>query len=171
MINKEKIKNLTREFLIAIGENPDRDGLKDTPQRVANMCEEMFLGAGYPENNLVTTFSEPKSSGNLVEINNIPVRSVCEHHLLPFFGFANIKYIPKNGKILGLSKFARIVDFLSRKPQVQENLTSEIADYLWEVLDPIGLEITLECTHTCMTVRGVKAENSVTKTTAKRGDI
>ena len=170
-MNNEKIKNLTREFLIAIGENPDRDGLKDTPQRVATMCEEMFSGLNRPEDNLVTTFSEPHSSGNIVEINKIPVRSVCEHHLLPFFGFANIKYIPKNGKILGLSKFARIVDFLSRKLQVQENLTSEIADYLWEILNPLGIEVSLECTHTCMTVRGVKAESSTTKTTAKRGDI
>lgn len=171
MINKEKIKNLTREFLIAIGENPDRDGLKDTPQRVADMCEEMFLGLSLPKDNLVTTFSEPRSNGNIVEINNLPVRSVCEHHLLPFFGFANIKYVPKNGKILGLSKFSRIVDFLSRRPHVQENLTSEIADYLWEILEPISVEVTLECTHTCMTVRGVKTESSMTKTTAKRGDI
>ena len=171
MLDKEKIKNITREFLIAIGENPEREGLKDTPERVANMCEEMFLGLDCPKNNLVVTFSEPKSSGNIVEVNKIPVRSVCEHHLLPFFGFANIKYIPQNGKILGLSKFARIVDFMSRKPHVQENLTSEIADYLWEILSPIGIEVSLECTHTCMTVRGVKAENSTTKTTSKRGEI
>lgn len=171
MLDKEKIKKLTREFLIAIGEDPEREGLKDTPKRVANMCEEMFSGLGEPEDNLVGTFSEPKSTGSIVEIGKIPVRSVCEHHLLPFFGFANIKYIPKNGKILGLSKFARIVDFLSRKPQVQENLTSEIVDYLWKILDPIGVEVGLECTHTCMTVRGVRAENSITKTTAKRGEI
>jgi len=171
MLDKEKIKKLTHEFLIAIGENPKREGLKDTPERVANMCEEIFSGLESPEENLITTFSEPKSSGNTVEILKIPVRSVCEHHLLPFFGFANIKYIPKNGKILGLSKFARIVDFLSRKPQVQENLTSEIADYLWKVLSPTYVEVSLECTHTCMTVRGVKTEDSITKTTAKRGDF
>lgn len=171
MLDKEKIKKLAHEFLIAIGENPERAGLKDTPERVANMCEEMFSGLNNPGNNLVTTFSEPNSSGNIVEINKIPVRSVCEHHLLPFFGFANIKYIPKNGKILGLSKFARIVDFLSRKPHVQENLTSEIADYLWKILSPIGMEVSLQCTHTCMTIRGVKAEDSITRTTAKRGDI
>ncbi|MBR2734742.1 MAG: GTP cyclohydrolase I [Clostridia bacterium] len=171
MLDKEKIKKLTHEFLIAIGENPDREGLKNTPERVANMCGELFSGLDSPEDNLVATFSEPKSNGNIVEISKIPVRSICEHHLLPFFGFANIKYIPKNGKILGLSKFARIVDFLARKPQVQENLTSEIADYLWDLLSPVGVEVTLECTHTCMTVRGVKAENSATKTTAKRGDI
>lgn len=171
MLDKEKIKKLTHEFLIAIGENPQREGLKDTPERVANMCAEMFSGLESPEENLVTTFSEPNSIGNVVEIGKIPVRSVCEHHLLPFFGFANIKYIPGNGTILGLSKFARIVDFLSRKPSVQENLTSEIADYLWKVLSPIGVEVSLECTHTCMTVRGVKAENSATKTTAKRGEI
>lgn len=171
MLDKEKIKNLTREFLIAIGENPDRDGLRDTPERVANMCAEIFSGLSRPEDNLVTTFHEPKSNGNLVEVTKIPVRSVCEHHLLPFFGFASIKYIPKGGKILGLSKFARIVDFLSRKPQVQEALTSEIADYLWETLSPIGLEVSLECTHTCMTIRGIKAEDSSTKTTATRGEI
>ena len=171
MLDKEKIKNLTREFLIAIGENPEREGLKNTPERVANMCEEIFSGLENPKDNLIATFSEPKSSGSIVEINKIPVRSVCEHHLLPFFGFADIKYIPKNGKILGLSKFARIVDFLARKPQVQENLTSEIADYLWKALSPVGLEVSLECAHTCMTIRGVKAENSTTKTTSKRGDI
>ena len=135
------------------------------------MCEEIFSGLESPKDNLIATFSEPKSSGNTVEINKIPVRSVCEHHLLPFFGFAEIKYIPKNGKILGLSKFARIVDFFARKPQVQENLTSEIADYLWKTLSPVGLEVSLECTHTCMTIRGVKADSSTTKTTAKRGDI
>jgi len=171
MFDKQKIQKLTHEFLVAIGENPEREGLKDTPERVANMCEEMFSGLSLAKDDLVTTFSEPKSSGNIVEINGIPVRSVCEHHLLPFFGFAKIKYIPKNGKILGLSKFARIVDFFSRKPQVQENLTSEIADYLWEVLSPIGVEVSLECTHTCMNIRGVKVENSITKTTAKRGDF
>ncbi|MDO4200105.1 MAG: GTP cyclohydrolase I [Clostridia bacterium] len=171
MLDKEKIKKLTHEFLVAIGENPEREGLKNTPERVANMCEEMFSGLGCAEDNLITTFSEPNSSGNTVEITKIPLRSICEHHLLPFFGFANIKYIPKNGKILGLSKFARIVDFLAKKPHVQENLTSEITDYLWEVLEPIGVEVSLECTHTCMTIRGVKAENSTTKTTVKRGDI
>ncbi len=171
MLDKEKIRKLTYEFLVAVGENPEREGLKGTPERIANMCEEMFSALNHFEDNLVTTFAEPNSSGTIVEISEIPVRSICEHHLLPFFGFANIKYIPKNGKILGLSKFARIVDFFSRKPQVQENLTSEIADYLWKILSPVGLEVSLECTHTCMNIRGVKTENSSMKTTAKRGDF
>lgn len=170
MINKDKIKELAREFLIAIGEEPEREGLKNTPIRVAEMCEELFSNQ-ISEEHLATTFCEPESDGNIVEINNIPVRSICEHHLLPFFGYANIKYIPKDGKILGLSKFSRIVDYFSKKPQVQENLTSEVAEYLWTVLSPEGLEVTLECTHTCMTIRGVKSINSTTKTTRKIGDI
>ena len=171
MVNKNKIKELTREFLIAIGENPDRLGLKNTPERVANMCNEMFSSLDGTDENLMTTFFEEKSEENTITVSNLPVFSVCEHHLLPFFGDATIKYIPRNGKILGLSKFARIVNFFARKLQIQENLTLEIVDYLWENLNPIGLEVTLDCVHTCMTVRGVKAMNSSTKTTIKRGEI
>ena len=171
MIDKNRIKELTRDFLIAIGDNPNRPGLQGTPERVADMCEEMFSGVNNEHENLITTFFEPNSEENVITISDIPVRSVCEHHLLPFFGNATIKYIPQNGKILGLSKFARIVDFFARKPQIQEKLTLEIADYLWKNLNPTGLEVTLDCTHTCMTVRGVKAADSSTKTTIKRGDI
>ncbi len=171
MVDKNKIEKLTYEFLIAIGESPEREGLKDTPKRVAKACEELFGGLDNKEPNLIKEFYEPKVYNEIVEVNDIPVFSVCEHHIMPFFGKASIKYKPKNKCVLGLSKFARIVDHFSKKPQIQEKLTAEIADYIWENLSPFGVEVTLECTHTCMTGRGVKSRESTTRTTIKRGDI
>ena len=171
MVDKKKIEQLTKEFLLAIGENPERSGLEGTPKRVSEMCEELFSGMNNEPENLVTKFTAPSGENNIIEVDNIPVYSLCEHHLLPFFGSAKIRYIPRNGQVLGLSKFARIVDFFARKLQVQENLTFEIAEYLCKTLNPKGIEITLRCTHTCMTVRGVKASESITTTSIKRGEI
>ena len=172
MIDKQKIQELTYEFLKAIGENPEREGLLDTPKRVANMCEEIFGSVNFKNSDMkLKKFTESCCNSGTVEIKNIPVFSVCEHHLLPFFGDATIKYIPRNDTILGISKFSRVVDNFSRKPQLQERLTAEILDYLWKELSPKGLKVTLECKHMCMIMRGVKSINSATVTSAVKGEI
>ena len=172
MINKQKIKSAVLDILEALGENPNREGLKKTPNRVANMCEEIFGGLNKIPDNIITTFKDDTYRNNtVIEIENIPVNSICEHHLLPFVGTATIKYIPKNGAILGLSKFLRIVNYFSSKPQMQERLTSEIAEFLFSKLEPKGVKVTLECEHLCMTMRGVKSRGAVTKTEVTIGDI
>lgn len=171
MIDKNKIQSLTYELLKAIGENPEREGLKETPQRIAQMYEEICSGLHNSPDNLIKLFTETSNISGLIEIRDIPVYSICEHHLLPFMGTANIKYIPKNGVILGISKFARIVNHFARKPQVQERLTSEIAEFLFSKLDAKGVEVTIECTHMCMVMRGAKAMGSTTKTTSVFGSM
>lgn len=172
MIDKEKIKSAVLNILEAIGENVDREGLKETPKRVANMCEEIFCGLQKLPDNIVTTFkNNTYDSASAIEINNIPVRSICEHHLLPFVGTATIKYIPKDGVVLGLSKFSRIVNYFSSKPQMQERLTSEIAEFLFSKLNPKGIKVKLECEHMCMSIRGVKSIGVLTKTEITLGDI
>lgn len=171
MINTEKIKQLTYELLEALGENPQREGLKDTPERVAKMYLELCSGLNEPTSSLIKTFKENKNQNDLIEIQDIPVYSLCEHHLLPFTGTASIKYIPQDSVIMGLSKFARVVDHFARKPQVQERLTAQIADFIFLNLSAKGVEVTLECEHLCMTMRGIKALGSSTKTTATRGNI
>lgn len=171
MTDKNKIQSLTYELLKAIGENPEREGLKDTPRRIAEMCEEIFSGVNTNPENFVKLFKEDSQTSDIVEINDIPVYSVCEHHLLPFFGKANIKYIPKDGNIMGISKFPRIVNCFAAKPQVQERLTREIAEFLFNKLNPQGIKVTLECSHMCMIMRGIKAQGSMTKTTSVFGNI
>ncbi len=171
MIDKDKIQHLTYELLKALGENPEREGLKETPKRVANMYAEICSGLENSPENLIKFFDETSHTSDLIEVNNIPVNSICEHHLLPFVGTASIKYIPRNGVILGLSKFARVVDYFSKKPQVQERLTYEIAEFLFSKLNAQGVKVTLECTHTCMTIRGAKANGSTTKTVSIFGNI
>ena len=164
MIDIDKIKSLTLEFIKAIGEDPTREGLKETPERVAKMCKEIFAGLEKPPENMIKTFTEDLTTNNIVEIPNIPVNSVCEHHLLPFVGTATVKYIPNNGKIMGLSKFVRVVDYFSRRPQVQERLTKQIAEFLFSKLSAKYVEVILECEHMCMTMRGVKTSGIATKT-------
>jgi len=151
-----RIEALVREFIKSIGEDPEREGLRDTPARVARMWVEE-LAAGYGEDpwRYVKVFREGEGSGGLVVVRDIPVRSVCEHHLMPFFGYAHIAYVP-NGAVLGFSKFARIVDVFARRLQIQERLTREVADFLYEALKPKGVMVVIDAIHTCALVRGVE---------------
>ena len=160
-----------RELLVAVGEDPDRDGLRDTPARVARAYAEMFSGLGRdPREVLTTTFDEGHEE--MVLVKDIPVYSQCEHHLLPFHGVAHVGYIPaKDGRIAGLSKLARLVDLYARRPQVQERMTSQIADALVEVLGAAGVIVVVECEHLCMSMRGVRTPGSRTVTSAVRGQM
>lgn len=168
-IDQPRIRAAVRELLAAIGEDPDREGLLDTPDRVARACEEIFGGTQEdPSAHLLRQFSEPGNE-NMVIVKDIPFSSMCEHHLLPFTGRAHICYLPRDGKITGLSKLARCVEGYARRPQVQERLTQQIADALVRRLDPLGVLVVLEATHTCMTMRGIKSAGSSTVTSAVRG--
>lgn len=167
-MDKEKIMQAVRDILIAVGENPDREGLKETPKRVANMYEEIFAGLNDDPKRHLKFFDE-KSNDEMVVVRDIPFSSMCEHHLLPFVGKAHIAYIPSDNKIIGLSKLARIVDSFAKKPQVQERLTHDIADFLNESMNPKGVAVFIEAEHSCMTMRGAKAAGSKTQTSALRG--
>jgi GTP cyclohydrolase I len=156
-----------REILVAIGENPDRDGLKNTPQRIARMYTELFAGLFEdPSRHMDVGFTEKYDE--MVILRNISFYSMCEHHLLPFMGKAHVAYLPR-GKIIGLSKIARVVEAFALRPQLQERLTGQIADLLMEKLDAKGAAVIIEATHTCMTIRGVKKPGSVMVTSAMRG--
>jgi GTP cyclohydrolase I len=166
-IDLPRIERAVREILIAIGEDPERDGLRTTPQRVARMYAELFSGLhDDPQRHLKTAFDE--GHHEMVVLRNIPFNSMCEHHLMPFEGKAHIAYIP-GGRILGLSKLARIVDVYSHRPQVQERLTAQVADLLAERVQVKGCAVVLEAVHTCMTCRGVRKPGSVMVTSALRG--
>lgn len=167
-MDKERIQNAVREILIAVGEDPDREGLLETPKRVANMYEEIFAGLTEDPKQHIKLFNE-LSNDEMVIVKDIPFYSMCEHHLLPFFGKAHIGYIPSDNKIIGLSKLARIVDNFAKKPQVQERLTSDIADFLNDNLQPKGVAVIMEAEHMCMTMRGARAAGSKTQTSALRG--
>lgn len=167
-MDKERIQNAVREILIAVGENPDREGLLETPKRVANMYEEIFAGLTEDPKQHIKLFNE-QSNDEMVIVKDIPFYSMCEHHLLPFFGKAHIGYIPSDNKIIGLSKLARIVDNFAKKPQVQERLTSDIADFLNDNLQPKGVAVIMEAEHMCMTMRGARVAGSKTQTSALRG--
>ncbi len=169
-MDNERIENAVREILLAIGEDPDRDGLKETPRRVAQMYEEIFAGLSDDPKQYVKIFSESESD-EVVIVRDIPLYSMCEHHLLPFSGKAHIAYIPSDGKIIGLSKTARIVSSFAKRPQVQERLTSQIADFLNDELQPKGVAVLIEAEHLCMSMRGIKAAGAKTKTSALRGVI
>ena len=163
------VERAIRDLLIAIGENPDRDGLQDTPARVARGYAEMFRGLQQrPEEVLTTTFD--LGHNELVLVKDIAMYSTCEHHLLPFFGMAHVGYIPNaNGRITGLSKLARVVDVFARRPQVQERLTTQIAESLMTILEPMGAIVVIEAEHMCMSVRGVRQPGAKTVTSAVRG--
>ena len=166
-MDKQRIENAVREILIAVGENPDREGLVETPARVARMYEEIFSGLeDNPERHL-KLFDE--KANEMVIVRDIPLYSMCEHHLLPFIGKAHIAYIPSDGKVIGLSKLARIVDSFAKRPQLQERLTSQIADFLNDSLNPMGVAVVIEAEHLCMTMRGARASGSQTRTSALRG--
>ncbi|MCA9243198.1 MAG: GTP cyclohydrolase I FolE [Phycisphaerales bacterium] len=162
-----RIERAVREILLAIGEDPDRDGLQKTPNRVARMYTELFHGLHEdPDRHLETVFDE--NHHELVVLRDIPFNSMCEHHLMPFEGKAHLAYIP-GGKIVGLSKLARIVDGYAARPQVQERLTTQIADLLAEKVHAQGAAVVIEAVHTCMTCRGVRKPGSVMVTSALRG--
>lgn len=168
-MDKAKIEEGVRLILEGIGENPNRDGLLKTPGRVARMYEEIFSGMDLdPRRHFETTFDEHHEE--MVIVRDIPFYSMCEHHLLPFFGLAHVAYIPaSNGRICGLSKLARLVDEFAKRPQVQERLTSQVADTLIEELKPQGALVVLEAEHLCMSMRGIKKPGSKTTTSAVRG--
>ena len=169
--DQQKIENAIREIIIAIGEDPDRDGLQDTPARVARAYKEMFSGLYQrPEEVLATTFD--LNHNELVIVKNIDIFSVCEHHLLPFVGKASVGYIPNNnGQITGLSKLARLIDVYAKRPQVQERLTSQVADALMRILKPQGVIVVIECEHFCMSMRVVSKPGSKTTTSVVRGNL
>ncbi len=163
-----KIENAVRDILEAIGEDPEREGLLETPQRVARMYAEVFAGLHRDINKDIKVF-HGEGNDEMILIGDIPFYSMCEHHLLPFHGKAHVVYIPRDGKIFGLSKVARIVDTLSRKPQLQEKLTSEIADAIERAVDARSVCVVLEAEHLCMTMRGIRKPGSKTVTSAMRG--
>lgn len=167
-VNKGQIEEAVRLILEAIGEDPNREGLLDTPKRVAKMYEEVFVGINQdPKQYFETIFGEEHEE--LVLVKDISFYSMCEHHLVPFFGHAHVAYIPRNGKVTGLSKLARAVEAVSRRPQLQERITSTIADSIMDTLDPHGVMVVVEAEHMCMTMRGVKKPGSKTVTSAARG--
>lgn len=168
-VDLPRIERAVREILIAVGEDPDRDGLRQTPSRVARAYAELFAGLRVdPAQVLATTFEA--NHEELVLVRDIDVMSLCEHHLLPFHGVAHIGYIPgPDGRITGLSKLARLVEVFARRPQVQERLTSQIADLLMDRLEPRGVIVVLECEHMCMAMRGIQKAGAKTMTSAVRG--
>lgn len=168
-VDKARAEAAIREFLYAVGEDPDRPGLLETPDRVARAAEELF--AGYeddPAHHLRKQFHE---SGNeeMVIVRDIPFSSMCEHHILPFTGKAHVAYIPRDGRITGLSKIARCVSGFAHRLQLQERLTAQIADAMMDELEPFGVLVVLEAEHTCMTMRGIKSAGALTVTSAVRG--
>jgi GTP cyclohydrolase IA len=168
-IDTGRIERAVREILLAVGEDPDRDGLLETPARVARAYAEQFSGlAQRPEDVLATVFDADHDE--LILVRDIEMYSICEHHLVPFFGFAHVGYIPnEKGQITGLSKLARLVDVYARRPQVQERMTSQIADALMTVLEPRGALVVIEAEHLCMSMRGVRKPGAKTVTSAVRG--
>ena len=167
----KRAENAVRELLIAIGEDPDREGLRETPARVARAYQEIFVGLRQrPEDVLTTTFD--LGHDEMVLVKDIEVVSTCEHHLVPFVGSAHVGYIPSNdGKITGLSKLARLVDIFARRPQVQERMTTQIAESVMRILEPRGVIVVVECEHMCMTMRGVRKPGAKTITSAVRGQL
>ncbi|MEV5883703.1 GTP cyclohydrolase I FolE [Streptomyces sp. NPDC052020] len=169
--DEKRAENAVRELLIAVGEDPDREGLRETPARVARAYKEIFAGLWQkPEDVLTTTFDI--GHDEMVLVKDIEVYSTCEHHLVPFRGVAHVGYIPSTtGKITGLSKLARLVDVYARRPQVQERLTTQIADSLMEILEPRGVIVVVECEHMCMSMRGIRKPGAKTITSAVRGQL
>ncbi|MEW1956387.1 GTP cyclohydrolase I FolE [Kineococcus sp. NPDC059986] len=169
--DRVRAENAVREFLLAIGEDPDREGLRDTPQRVAKAATELYAGLWLePADVLVTDFG--LEHDELVLVKDIEVQSTCEHHLLPFHGVAHVGYIPgEHGRVTGLSKLARLVDVYARRPQLQERLTTQVADALTEHLHPRGVIVVVEAEHSCMTYRGVRKPGAKTVTSAVRGSL
>ena len=168
-VDRARVEAAVRELLAAIGEDPNREGLVGTPDRVARACEELFGGIGQdPAAHLRKQFHE-ESGGGIVVVRDIPFHSMCEHHLLPFVGVAHVAYLPREGRITGLSKIARCVAGFAARPQVQERLTAQVADAMVAELEPEGVLVVMEAEHTCMTMRGSRAAGAKTTTIATRG--
>lgn len=171
-IDKNKIEELTREFLIALGDDPDREGLKKTPSRVARMCDELFEGMTHSNHEIAEMFNtcfEDVKTGDLVVESNIPIHSFCEHHLMLMYDMSvAIGYIP-NGKVIGLSKLARISDMVGKRLQLQERIGSDIADILHEILNTNDIIVVIQGKHGCMTARGIKSREAITRTATLRG--
>lgn len=167
-MDKKKIEKAVRLFLEGIGEDPEREGLRETPARVARMCEDLFWGDKKKASEVLTTL-EGEKHDEIIFLKDIPLYSFCEHHILPFIGKAHIAYIPRGGRVTGLSKLARVVDILSRRLQVQERLTTQIADVINDILKPRGVMVIIEAEHLCMSMRGVKKPGTVTVTSVVRG--
>ncbi|MCD6079928.1 MAG: GTP cyclohydrolase I FolE [Candidatus Omnitrophica bacterium] len=168
MMDRKKIEKAVREILKAVGENPERKDLRDTPKRVAKMYEEILGGMNKDPEKELEVFLE-QNHDEIVLVKDIPLYSLCEHHLLPFIGKAHVAYIPQGNRVTGLSKLARVVDILSRRLQVQERLTTQIADVIMKKLKPQGCMVVIEAEHLCMSMRGVKKSGTKTITSAVRG--
>ena len=167
-MDKKRIEKAMRDILIAVGEDPKRKDIKDTPRRVADMYEEILEGTTLdPEKELEVIFE--KEHDEIVLLKNIPLYSVCEHHMLPFIGKAHVAYIPSNNRVTGLSKLARVVDIFAKRLQVQERITTDIADIIMKKLRPKGVLVVIEAEHLCMSMRGVKKPGVITITSAVRG--
>lgn len=167
-MDTEKIEKAVAMLLEAIGENPQREGLVDTPARVARMYREIFAGLNEkPHEFLQVSFTEYHDE--LVMVKDIPLYSMCEHHLLPFYGKAHVAYIPRGGKVVGISKLARVTESFARRPQLQERLTSQIADCINDTLNPYGVAVVIQAEHMCMTMRGIRKPGALTVTSAVRG--
>ena len=164
-----KIENAVRDILEAIGEDPNREGLLDTPKRIAKMYEEIFSGLHEDPKDHLQIFFQEENHEEMVIVKDISFHSVCEHHLVPFFGKAHVAYIPKGGKLTGLSKLARVVETAARRPQLQERIAKTVAESIMEVLKPHGVLVVLEGEHMCMTMRGIKKPGSKTITSSVRG--
>jgi len=167
-LDKTRIERAVREILLAVGENPDREGLKETPKRVAKMYEEVFSGMQMNPSEIVTIF-ETEGHEEMVILKDIPFYSMCEHHLLPFYGKAHVAYLPRKDRLAGLSKLARVVEAIARRPQLQERITTQVADTLMRILKPYGVLVIVEAEHLCMTMRGVKKPGAKMTTSAVRG--
>jgi len=167
-MDKKKIENAVRDILVAIGEDAKKKDLLDTPRRVAEMYEEIFSGIKMDPRKELEVILDQKHD-EIILLKGIPLYSVCEHHLLPFAGKANIAYIPSEGRVTGLSKLARVVDILAKRPQVQERLTTQIAEIIMTKLKPKGCMVVIEAEHMCMSMRGVKKPGTLTVTSAVRG--
>ena len=167
-MNKKKAESAVRKLLEAVGEDPDRDGLKETPRRVAEMFEEILGGMGRSAKGVLKVLKSEQHD-EIVLVKDIPLYSMCEHHILPFLGTAHVGYIPQKGRVTGLSKIVRVVEIFARRLQTQERLTTQIADALMKNLKPKGVIVIIEAEHLCMVMRGVKSPGSKTTTSVVRG--
>ncbi|HHV55598.1 MAG TPA: GTP cyclohydrolase I FolE [Firmicutes bacterium] len=167
-MDREKLEQGVRMILEAIGERVDRPGLKETPSRVAEMYAEVFAGLGRDPREELTVFQDAEQTGMII-LRDIPFYSMCEHHLIPFLGRAHVTYLPQGGRLTGLSKLARVVEVIARRPQVQERMTEEIADVLMEGLKPRGVLVVIEAEHLCLSMRGINKPGTLAVSTAARG--
>lgn len=168
MMDLKKIESAVKDILEAIGEDPQREGLRETPSRIAKMYEDIFFGIGKNPEDYLDVFTEEEHE-ELVLVKDIPFYSICEHHFLPFYGKAHVAYIPKDGRITGFSKLVQVIDVIAARPQLQERIVKEVADTLMEALKPHGAAIVIEAEQMCMSMRGIKRPGSITVTSAMRG--